>query len=62
VRETVHSKAIRLAAEALGGMAQLQHALRVPSQDLLRWMNGVEAPPQQVFLRVVDILLDPPGA
>ena len=59
--ETVHAKAIRKAAETLGSVQELQRFLQVPSHDLLRWMNGAEEPPLQVFLRVVDIILEKPA-
>ena len=58
VRHTVYSRAIMRATEILGGTPALGAYLRAPSAQVLRWMNGVEVPPQHVFLKVVDLLCE----
>ena len=52
------------AAELLGSATKLARRLRVPSADLIEWMNDKAEPPQWVFLRAVDIVLEetPPPA
>ena len=52
---TVHARALRKAAE-LFGERELATDLSVTQEQLMRWMQGFELPPDSVFLRVVDIL------
>jgi hypothetical protein len=51
------------AADRLGGMPALAGYLEVPEARLRIWMRGAVAPPDDVFLRLVDLLLEapPPG-
>jgi hypothetical protein len=50
--------AVRTAADLLGGPRKLRDRLRVPSADVAAWMAGREEPPTEVFLRVVELILD----
>lgn len=61
---SVQSRTLRKAAELLGGAAKLARRLRVPTSNLIEWMNEKSEPPSWVFLRAVDVLLDetPPPA
>lgn len=63
---SVHSRALRKAAELAGGLDKLARRLRVKSPELLDWMNGKAEVPTDVFLKTVDLLLDempvPPGS
>jgi hypothetical protein len=52
---TVHARALRKVAE-LFGERELATDLGVTQGQLVRWMQGLELPPDSVFLRVVDIL------
>jgi hypothetical protein len=52
---TVHARALRKAAEIFGER-ELATDLGVTPEQLVRWMQGLELPPDSVFLRVVDIL------
>jgi hypothetical protein len=54
----VHRRALRRAAELLGGSHALCSYLQVPAGDLRRWLEGAEAPPAGIFFRVVDLLLE----
>ena len=59
---SVYSRAVLRAAELLGGRDKLASALRVPKDELDNWISGAAKPPREVFLRVVDIILDETGA
>jgi hypothetical protein len=54
---SVYVRTLRLAAEILGGQAELQRFLEVPGEVLARWLRGDELPPTYAFLRSVDILV-----
>ena len=61
---SVYSRALSRAAELLGGREKLANLLQVPAKELDRWMADQAKPPREVFLRVVDLILDataPPG-
>lgn len=61
---SVYSRALQKAAELLGGRDQLSRALQVPKAAIDQWIAGEGKPPREVFLRVVDLILDEsaPGA
>lgn len=54
----VHSRAVRKAAELLGGRDRLAKALDVPQEEIEKWISGKVTPPHEPFLRVVDIIVD----
>ena len=58
---SVYSRAVLRAAELLGGRDKLGKVLRVPKDELDKWISGAAKPPREVFLRVVDIILDETG-
>lgn len=58
VTSSIHSRAVAKAAELLGGRAELARVLEVAHADVERWITTDEKPPREVFLRVVDIILD----
>jgi len=60
-RDTV-SRALLKAAELVGGLTPLQHYLHVDRSELFRCIVGNGTPPDPIFLRVVDILVDPQAA
>lgn len=51
----IHVRALRRAAELLGGDQQLLHRLGVSELDLSQWTGQAELP-RNIFLRLVDIL------
>jgi hypothetical protein len=55
---TVYSRAVLRAAELLGGRDKLARALRVAKAEIDKWISGEAKPPREVFLRVVDLILD----
>ena len=61
VTATVYSRALLRAAELLGGREKLARVLRVPVSEIHKWIGGEAKPPREVFLRVVDLILDETG-
>jgi hypothetical protein len=61
VSASVYSRALLRAAELLGGRDKLSKVLRVPKDELDTWIRGDAKPPREVFLRVVDLILDETG-
>jgi len=55
---TVQARALRRAAELLGGPDALAHHLRVPRERLNYWSSGVVPTPPDVFLTIVDMLIE----
>jgi hypothetical protein len=58
VSDTVHSRVLQRAAEALGGVDQLVLCLGVSKAQLGAWMQGRGKPPDAVFLKLADALAD----
>jgi hypothetical protein len=59
---SVYSRALLKAAELLGGRVQLARVLQVPTAEIDRWIVDEAKPPREIFLRVVDIILDETAA
>lgn len=59
LRRTVYTHTLHRACELLGGVPELAVYLRVAIQELQRWLQGLEAPPQGVFLAAVDVVSRP---
>lgn len=55
---TIRTKALRIAAESIGGSRKLRDALGASSASVVAWLGGVEDPPVPVFLKAVEIILD----
>lgn len=58
VASTVYSRALQKAAELVGGREKLAELLRVPKADIDRWIADQAKPPREIFLRIVDLILD----
>ena len=56
--ESVYCRTLRKAAELIGGQAKLCRHLRVPADELQKWLEDRAAPPIGVFLRAVDLILE----
>ena len=54
---TVHSRALHVACRLLGGEALLAKYLGVTQDQLLRWLEAHETPPQALFLKAVHVIL-----
>ena len=59
---SIYSRALLKAAELVGGRAELARMLQVPAPDIDRWIADESKAPREVFLRVVDIILDETAA
>jgi Putative antitoxin of bacterial toxin-antitoxin system, YdaS/YdaT len=55
---SVQSRALQKAAELLGGRKKLAERLGVKVAEIEIWIAGGQATPREVFLRVVDLLID----
>jgi hypothetical protein len=53
-------RALQRAEEILGRQG-LRDYLNVPMRELTLWLRGDEAPPTDVFLRVVDLIVERAG-
>ena len=52
----VYARALRRAAEIVGGVEQLAIRLNVPAEDVYMWIQRLKDVPTEIFLRAVDIL------
>ncbi len=62
---SVYSRALLRAAELSGGKEKLARILQVTAPELERWIADRAKPPREIFLRIVDLILDqtaPSGA
>ncbi len=57
-QQHTYRAALARAAGLVGGARKLSDQLRVPMSDLTRWLAGEGRPTIDVFLRVVDILIE----
>ena len=62
VRRAVVSRALLKAAELIGGLTALQVYLEVDRAQLFGWIVGKGTPPEDTFVRVVEILIEPRAA
>jgi hypothetical protein len=58
---SVYSRTLQKAADLIGGRKKLARVLRVPTKDLEAWIADEAKPPLNVFLRVVDLIIDETG-
>jgi hypothetical protein len=49
---------MRIAAELLGGPRQLRIFLRAPAADVAAWLAATMEPPESVFLRALELILE----
>jgi hypothetical protein len=61
VAASVYSRAVRKAAELLGGREKLSRTLQVPLAEIEKWIADKGKPPREMFLRVVDLIIDDNG-
>ena len=57
-RMSVQARALHRAVAAIGGLHQLAGYLKVSDEYIREWMFDVGSPPNGVFLRVIELLLD----
>ena len=58
MNDTLYTRVLQRAAEALGGVEHLRACLDVPLAQLDSWMTGRAKPPDAVFLKLADALAD----
>ena len=58
---SVYSRAVRKAAELVGGREKLSRTLQVPLAEIEKWLADQAKPPREIFLRVVDLIIDDNG-
>ena len=54
----VESRAVRKAAELIGGRKALAERLGASVDDIEKWIGGGGRVPREMLLRVVDLILD----
>jgi len=57
-QQQTYRAALARAAGLVGGARRLSDRLRLPMADLTRWLAGEATPSVDVFLRVVDVLIE----
>lgn len=57
---SVYSRAVRKVAE--GGRERLARTLQVPASEVEKWILGEKKPPREIFLRVVDLIIEDSAA
>ena len=57
-RMSVQARALHRAAASIGGLVPLSRHLGVPDQSIREWMFDVGSPPNGVFLKVIELVLD----
>ena len=57
MHQEIHQRALRRAAEILGGDEQLRLHLGATENDFASW-TGLRELPRTIFLRLVDIITD----
>ena len=55
---SVYSRALQKAVELVGGREALARVLQVPKAEIDRWIADQAKPPREIFLRIVDLILD----
>ena len=60
-RMSVQARALHRAVAVIGGLHQLAGYLKVSDEYVREWMFDVGSPPNGVFLRVIELLLDQPA-
>ena len=55
---SVYSRALSRAAQLVGGRDELARVLQVSTTELDKWIADQAKPPREVFLRIVDLILD----
>lgn len=54
----VRARTLKRAAEIMGGEQQLALYLKVTPSHLALWLQGIEVPPDHIFLKAVDLVTE----
>jgi hypothetical protein len=49
---------LRIAAELLGGPRKMRIFLRAPAADVAAWLAATREPPDEAFLKALELILD----
>jgi hypothetical protein len=52
------SRTLKAAADLVGGRRRLRDLLDASSAELAAWISGVAEPPEEIFLRAVELILE----
>lgn len=55
---SVQIRALQKAIELSGGRRALAERLGVRAADIEKWLDGKAEPPRELFLRVVELIID----
>ena len=55
----LYARCVRRAAELAGGYEALSEHVEVSVRQLKAWGDGEGTPPTAIFLRIIDLILDP---
>jgi hypothetical protein len=58
--QQLYRRALANAVHVAGGEEAVREYLDVPQATLQTWLLGAKPIPEAVFLKVIDLLLDPP--
>jgi hypothetical protein len=58
MKNDVYIRSFARAAELLGGVDKLAAHLNVSQSHVRWWIKGLDKPPMDLFLRVVDLVMD----
>ena len=56
--EPVQTRVLQRAARVVGGYGELQARLEASRDDMASWIRGAAMPPVQIFVKLVEILMD----
>jgi hypothetical protein len=56
---SLFQRTLKCALDIVGSEHRLAYRLRVPREELRRWLTGEESVPRWVFLVAVDVLVSP---
>jgi hypothetical protein len=57
VVSTTYTKVMRRALEAMGSVQGLADCLQAEKAEVIRWIAGHDQPPEDKFMRAIDIML-----
>ena len=58
VAYSLRVRTLKLAADRMGGARKLRDRLGASSVEMAGWISGMHEPPDAVFLRTLELLLD----
>ena len=56
--EALETRVLQRAARVVGGYGELQARLDASRDDMASWIRGAAMPPVQIFVKLVEILME----